>query len=367
MKKIVIAFVATMLLSLLGILLIRGVQQETEVTKKENKVGLVLNGPKDDRSWGQSQYMGLMKAAEELNLSVVCAENVPEDRQCRVVMDNLIQDGCEIIVCDSIGYGEHMAALAQRHPEIYFFHAAGLEGRKNMVTYFGRMYQMRYLSGMVAGLQTETNEIGFVAGLPIDEVNRGINAFTLGVQRVNQKAKVHVIFTKSWTGEKESKEATEKLLTKVPKIDVLTMHVNAMAPLEIAEERGIWSIGYNLDNSDLFPKTFLTAPIWNWEKYYTPHILKCLQGKLRLSNTTYWEGLESGLIELAKFTPNVKTGIREQVKAVHETMKKGHFDVFYGPIYDTEGTLRVDTGECMPDDKLLHEFDWYVKGVEIHE
>ena len=143
------------------------------------------------------------------------------------------------------------------------------------------------------------------------------------------------------------------------------MHSDAMAPLEVAEEKGVWSIGYNMDNSAKYPNSFLTAPVWKWECFYTPHILECLQGKFE--EHEYWEGVETGIVDLAPFTGHVKDGIAEAVEAERARLQSGTYDVFYGPIWDNEGNLRVAEGETMSDRTLLNEFDWYVEGVIIND
>jgi len=253
-----------------------------------------------------------------------------------------------------------MVDAAEKYPEIYFLHATGTGSDKNMSTYFGRIYQIRYLCGIVAGLQTETNEIGYVAAFPIPEVNRGINAFTLGVRSVNSEATVYVSWTYSWHDDTSAAEATNKLLDN-HNIDVLTMHSDSLMPLEIAEERGVMSIGYNYDNSRNYPETYLTAAVWDWEEFYTPIILKCLQGKFEGKH--YWEGIDTGMVSLAPLTDKVNDETEAIVLQEMERISSGTYDVFYGPIYDNEGNLRVEEGECMTDNAMLNEFDWYVEGV----
>lgn len=364
MRKIMATILIFVCVIVAGMLLIRMNQTETDVTKTQTKVGFILNGKLDDHSWGESHYNGMEISAKELNLDVVYKEDIPEDERCVETIEELITSGCEIIICNSFGYGAWELECAKNHPEVYFFHATGVEECENLSTYFGRIYQMRYLSGIVAGLQTETNEIGYVAAFPIAEVNRGINAFTLGVRLVNPEAKVYVKWSESWVGEEESAKATQELID-AHEIDVLAMHVDAMAPLEIADRNGIWTIGYNIDNSKRFPDTFLTAPIWNWEKFYEPRILECLQGKFQ--GVHYWEGVETGLVGLSELTKNVKPGVKEKVEEELVRLMSGTFDVFYGPIVDNEGTVRVKEGQSMTDAHMLNDFFWYVEGVVTDE
>ncbi|MBO5354013.1 MAG: BMP family ABC transporter substrate-binding protein [Lachnospiraceae bacterium] len=359
MKKIVITAAIILAVIIVGIFYISGREEK----KESLKVGIVLNGQVDDQSWSQSHYEGICRTVQELGLELVYEEAVPESEECVARMEAMIAEGCNIIICNSFNYGTYIQEAAEEHPEVHFFHASGVEEKENLSTYFGRMYQMRYLSGIVAGLQTETNQIGYVAAFPISEVNRGINAFTLGVHSVNPEAVVYVEWCNSWTDDKEAGEATRTLITNYD-IDVLAMHTDSLRPLEIAEEEGIWSIGYNMDNSRRCDDFFLTAPVWNWENFYTPRIKEVQQGKFVGRN--YWEGAESGMISLAPLTEHVKEGIAVIVEEKMQEISSGTFDVFYGPIYDRNGTLRIPAGESMSDEAMLNEFDWYVEGVKIH-
>lgn len=360
MKKILAVAGAIIGIIIIGIVMISVRETDLEVTRDRTKVGLILNGTIDDHSWGQAHYEGMQQCADSLNLEVCYRENVPADEQCKEYIKELIDQGCEIIICNSFGFGEYVLEMAEEHRDIYFFHATGVEETDNLATYFGRIYQMRYLSGIVAGLQTETNEIGYVAAYPIPEVNRGINAFTLGVRRVNPDAYVYVEWTQSWTGDEEAEEATEKLLDEHD-IDVLTIHTDTNRTLEIAEERGIWCIGYNMDNYELYPNTFLTAPVFEWENFYEPHILECLQGKFM--GRHYWDGAETGIVSLAPLSRNVKPGIQKEIETAGQKFVSGTFDVFYGPIRDADGEIRVREMECMTDAEMLSAFNWYVEGV----
>lgn len=365
MKKILALAILFVFVIAIGIGLIHGTTIDTEVTKQKTKVGFILNGDIDDHSWGESHYNGMEKTAKSLNLVVQYAKNTPESEASEKVIEQLIQDGCKIIICNSFGFGDAQIKMAEKYPEVYFFHATGVNSRRNMSTFFGRVYQMRYLSGIVAGLQTQTNEIGYIAAFPISEVNRGINAFALGVRSVNPKATVHVKFTNTWVEDELTRDVTEEFFMECPNIDVMTLHSDSQAPLQLADEKAIWTIGYNIDNEKLYPNTFLTAPVWAWEKFYEPHILECLQGKFH--EQKYWEGLETGIVDLAPLTKNVKEGTQEIVDAEKQKLLTGEFDVFYGPIKDNEGKERIAAGENMSDDVLLNEFDWYVEGVVIHE
>jgi len=363
MKKIIIIMSIIIVALVGGIYFITYHKAEPDVTKNATKVGVIMNGSKTDRSWNQAHYEALERTAAELNLSITYEESVLAENVAEIV-DSFVKEECKIIIACSFEYGEHIVKAAEQYPEIFFFHATGTESRKNMSSYFGRMYQMRYLTGIAAGLQTETNEIGYVAAFPISEVNRGINAFTLGVRSVNPNATVYVTWTNSWGSDSLTAEATESLISK-HNIDVLTMHSDSLETVRIADEHGIASIGYNIDNSEFYPETFLTAAVWDWEKFYTPNILKCLQGKFEGRN--YWEGSDTGIIDTAPLSGKAKIGIAEAMEAERRHLNSGTYDVFYGPIYDNKGKLRVEERESLSDNAMLNEFDWYVEGVVLDE
>lgn len=363
MKKVFMLSGIIILAIVAGIFVITTREKNTQVTEKTTKVGVILNGVKEDRSWSQSHYEGLEDTAAQLNLELLYRENVTVD-MINDEIEKLVEADCEIIVANSFEFGEGMEYAAKKYPEVYFFHATGVSAGKNLSSYFGRMYQIRYLTGIVAGMQTETDRIGYVAAFPIDEVNRGINAFTLGVRSVNPEAEVYVSWTNSWNDDVTAEQVTENLIDEYG-IDVLAMHHDSVTPLEVAERRGVMSIGYNVDNSEYYPNTFLTAAIWDWESFYTPHILTCLQEKFKGHH--YWESIETGMVSIAPLSAMVKQGVAEAVEEKRQRMISGTFDVFYGPVRDNEGQIRVAEGESMTDDVMLNHFDWYVEGVVIDE
>ena len=361
MKKIIVIAVVIIAAIIVGIFAIHSYDNSNE--DKPVTAGLILNGSADDRSWSQSHYEGMVKTSEELGINLIFRENVIES-DLETTADELVELGCEIIVCNSFGYGEYLGDVAAKYPDVYFFHASGVENGDNVTTFFGRMYQIRYLTGIAAGMQTKTDEIGYVAAFPISEVNRGINAFTLGVRSVNPDAKVYVSWTNSWVDDAAAETASQKLIDS-HNIDIIAMHVDSLKPLEVADRSGIMSIGYNFNNNDSYPNSFLTAAVWSWENFYTPHIRECLQDKF--SGKNYWNGIDTGIVSLAPLGKNADPLIEAHILEEEERFASGTFDVFYGPVYDSEGNVRVDSEESMSDDVMLNKFDWYVEGVIIDE
>lgn len=363
MKKIFAIAIPIIVLLLAGLCIMILYDGEGDTGEKVTAVGVILNGRKDDLSWSNSHYDALEKTAETLALSVTYTETVTTDTIAAVI-EGYVESGCEIIVANSFEFGDAMKRAAQKYPQIYFFHCSGVDEGKNFTSYFGRMYQLRYLTGIVAGMQTKTDSIGYVAAFPISEVNRGINAFALGVHSVNPDAKVHVRWTSSWVADETAAAATKELISECG-IDVLAMHTDSIAPLHVAEENGVMSIGYNRANPEICPETYLTAAVWDWEKFYTVHIRHCLQG--RFVGDNYWDGIDTGVVAMAELSDKAEAGIAQAVQEEYDKLISGTSDVFYGPVYDREGNLRVEEGESMTDYAMLNEFDWYVEGVVTDE
>lgn len=363
MKKIIVIAAVIVAVIIIGIIGINIYYSNLGNPIGKTMVGLVLNGSISDKSWSQSHYEAMLKTADELGLDIIYRENVP-DEGVAAVADEFAEAGCEIIICNSFGYGEYLKEISEKYPEIYFYHASGVEYGGNVSTYFGRMYQIRYLCGIAAGMQTKTNEIGYVAAFPISEVNRGINAFTLGVRSVNPDAQVFVSWTDSWVDDNEAAVAAERLIND-HNIDILTMHVDSLRPLEVADRNGIMSIGYNFDNSADYPETYLTSAVWSWENFYIPHIRECLQGNFEGRN--YWEGVDTGIVSLAPLSEKANPAVRDKIEEEKARLESGVFDVFYGPVRDSEGNYRVLEDESMTDNNMLNNFDWYVEGVVIDE
>ena len=281
------------------------------------------------------------------------------------MIDRMVKQGCQAIVATSFGYGPYMKQAAEAYPKVSFLHATGIDYSKNLTSFFGRMYQVRYLSGIVAGLQSRSGVIGYVAAMDIPEVVRGINAFTLGVRSVAPQAKVYVKYVKSWNDDKLTADVTYELITKYHQIDILTMHSNSLEPLKIAEQRNIGTIGYNFDNAQLFPRTYLTAAVWRWENVYLPMLRDCLLGGYEGNH--FWFGMEKNVADLSPFTRNLHPHVRQGLVAARKKLEREAFDVFYGPVYDNKGQLRVKQGENLSDAQLLNDFDWYVEGVVVDE
>jgi len=332
--------------------------------KETEKIGFITVGDTSDTGWSAINYQGIKSACEELEVELVERLEVPEnDSSCLKAVDELAEEGVGMIVLNGSKYsGEIMEHLAD-YPSIAFYDTNVNFYTTNLTTYSSRLYQARYLSGIVAGLQTRSGKIGFVAADKQTEVYRGINAFALGVQRVNPDAEVIVAWTKGMTDEEGGRQKAKELIGKEG-VDVITYHQNQPHVIEVAEECGIASIGYYEPVTDVSDK-YLTCAMCDWVPLYKNLIQEYLKGQANTSKYD-WLGLEAGVIILTDYSPLVSEEARREVEEARQEILSG-FDVFHGEIYDNQGIERCGEGETMSDDTLMYDMDWLVEGVRVYE
>lgn len=332
-----------------------------QAEEKTPKAGVLMVGHRKDNSWNEAHWLGIREAALEAEVQVVCEENVaPED--CAAVMERLIGEGCNIIINTSVSFEEGAKQVAPRHHDVSFLQATGNAILPNLSPYMGRMYQARYLAGIVAGSYSRTGAVGYVTTVAIPETIRGINAFALGVRRVNPRAEVYVKYTEAWSDDEAAKKATEALLAEAPRIDVLGLHIDTYGPLDVAREHGIRAIGCNSWSKD-YRDVLLTAVVWQWDRLYAKQLQQALRGGL--SGRNYLLGIESGIVDLAPLSQDCSWEAQRLVWETKRQLVDGSLDVFYGPIRDRQGIMRAVEGESIPDRELFGKMDWYVEGVRL--
>jgi len=335
-----------------------GKKEKKTVDGKEVVMGFVYVGPIGDGGWTYAHEQGRKFVEQETGIRTIFKETVPEGAEVKDVIRSMIDQGATIIAATSFGYMDYVVEIAKEYPKVKFLHCSGYKMGENLSTYFGRIEQPRYLSGIVAGMKTKTNKIGYVAAFEIPEVIRGINAFTLGAKSVNPKIEVHVRWTHTWYDPAKEKEAAKALLAE--KCDVIAQHQDTAGPQQAAEEKGVFSIGYNSDMSKMAPKAYMTAPVWNWGPYYANEVKKVLAGSWKSAD--YWEGMKADIVRLAPLTKNAPDGAEAKVNEIKKKILDGTFNVFSGPIKDQKGIVKVPAGSALSDKDQL-SCDWFVEGV----
>ncbi|WP_440996659.1 BMP family ABC transporter substrate-binding protein [Arhodomonas sp. SL1] len=324
------------------------------------KVGFVYVSPIGDAGWTYQHDQGRKALEENLGdrVETQYVENVPEGADAERVIQQLASGGADLIFTTSFGYMNPTVKVAQRFPDTVFEHATGYKRAENVGTYMPRLYEGRYLAGMVAGAMTESDRLGFVAAFPIPEVIRAINAFTRGARASNPDATVRVIWINAWYDPSKARQAAETLMDQGA--DVVTHHTDSHAVVQAAAERENYAIAYHSDMAAYGDEYHLTSVAHHWGDFYTQRAEEVLNGEWTSRNV--WGGIASGMVDIGDFSAEVPEAVREEVMAARQAMIDGELHPFAGPVIAKDGTEKVAEGETLSDEALLN-MDYYVEGV----
>lgn len=334
-----------------------GTATEEAVEGEVFKVAFVYVAPIGDLGWTWAHDQGRLAIEEEFGdkVETTFIELVAEGPDSERVIRDFAQKGYDLIFTTSFGYMDPTETVATEFPETWFVHISGFKQADNMSNVFGRMYIPRYLSGIAAGAATESNVIGYVAAFPIPEVVRGMNAFTLGVRAINPNAEVRVVYTNTWFGPPEEREAAQALLDQGA--DVIAQHQDTTEPQKAAQEAGKVSIGYDSDMREFVGDSVLTSPIWNWGPKYVDIVRQIMDGTYQ--SESYWD---AEITALAPFSPQMDARIVDMIQEQELAIRGGKAEVFCGPITSNTGILLVEEGNCLTDGEML-SMEWYVEGI----
>jgi len=324
------------------------------------KIGFVYVSPVGDAGWTYQHDLSRKALEKALGGKVKTSfvESVPEGADAERVIRGFAASGHKLIFTTSFGYMNPTLKVAKKFPGITFEHATGYKHAKNVGTYLARFYEGRYLTGIVAGKMTKSNKIGYVAAFPIPEVVRGINAFTRGLRSVNPKAQVNVVWVSSWYDPGKEREAAETLIAQGA--DVITQHTDSTAPVQAAENKGVYAIGYHSDMSKYGKKAHLTATTHYWGSHYIDAAKAVMAGTWK--SESLWGGIKEGMIKLAPYGSAVPADVRALTDAKSMEVASGKLHPFQGPVKDQSGKVRIAAGQTMSDKDMLG-FNWYVEGV----
>lgn len=334
---------------------------------KDLTIGFVYVGAKDDYGYNQAHAEGAKALKSLPGVKLREEENVPETVAVQKTLESMINlDGAKLLFPTSFGYFDpHILKLAEKYPEITFLHCGGLytEGKhpKNAGSYFGYIDEAEYVSGIVAGLTTKTNRLGFIAAKAIPQVLRNINAFTLGARSVNPKVTTSVVFTGDWSLPVKEAEAANSLVDQG--VDVLTAHVDSpKVVIESAERRGVYSTGYHASQAKLAPKGYLTGAEWNWEKVYTEYVNNIKKG-------VKWQhlvrgGFKEGYVRMSAYGPAVSAEAKAKADAAKAGLTAGTLVIFKGPLKDNAGKELLKDGVAQTQTNIeLEKMAYLVEGV----
>ncbi|HVC62112.1 MAG TPA: BMP family ABC transporter substrate-binding protein [Acetobacteraceae bacterium] len=324
------------------------------------KVGFIYLGPVGDFGWTYQHDIARKAAVAHFGdkIKTTFVENVPEGPDSEKVLNDLANQGHKLIFATSFGYMNYVLNSAKRHPKVFYEHATGYKRAVNVSTYNIRFYQARYVQGVIAGKMSKAGLAGYVGSVPVPEVVQGLNAFMLGMQSVNPKARLKFVLINSWYDPPKEGEAAKALMDQG--CDILTQHTDSPAPLQAAASRGIKAFGQSTDMSKFAPHTELTASTDVWGPYYIKRIQDVLSNTWKSTDT--WGGFDSGMLVMSPFT-NMPDDVKALAEQTVTAITAGKNKIFVGPLTDQNGTVKIPAGTVM-DDVALNQMQWLVQGIE---
>jgi len=319
-------------------------------------------GPVGDGGWTFAHDNGRKAIEKEFGDKVRTSfvESVPEAADAERVFRDMVGQGAKLVFGTTFGYMEPMRKVADDAKGVKFEHATGYKQSDNLRTYDSRTYEGAYLAGIIAGGMTKSNTLGVVGSIPIPEVIRNINAFTLGAQSVNKDAKTRVVWVGEWFNPPKETEAAQSLINQGA--DVLMQNTDSSAVLQTAEKNGKLAFGWDSDMTAYGPKAHLASAIIDWAPYYIKATREALDGTWNGGGHTWW-GVKEGAIDLVSISAQVPAELKAKAEAVKAGLKDGSYTIWKGPIEGADGRPVLAAG-AVADDAFLSGINWYVKGVE---
>ncbi len=325
------------------------------------KIAFAYVGPVGDGGWTFAHDNARKAVEKEFGDKIVTSfvENVPESADAERVIRDMASQGNKVIFGTTFGYMETMLKLAPEFKDVKFEHATGYKTADNMRTYDSRTYEGAYMAGLIAGKMSKTGTLGVVASVPIPEVIRNINSFTLGAQTSNPKVKTKVVWVNEWFNPPKETEAATSLINGGA--DVLFQNTDSPAVLKTAQDKGKRAFGWDSDMTAYGPKAHLASAVINWTPYYIKATKDALEGTWTTGGV--WWGVKEGAIDLVSVAEDVPAETKAKVDEVRAGLKAGTFSIWKGPLVDNTGKTILKDGE-VADDKFLSGVMFYVKGVE---
>ena len=368
-NKIIVGLIGAVILGALYFM--TSGEKATNLADKSNeatKVGFVYLTTPGDHGWTYAHEVARQDVEKHFGNKVetTFVENVPEGPDSARVIRELAKQGNDIIFTTSFGYMDHTIKVAKEFPNVKFEHITGYKRSPNVATGNIRFYEGRYVQGVVAGMMTKSNKIGYLASFPIPEVIQGINAFGIGLRSVNPKAEVSVIWVNSWYD--PVKEADAAKVHIAEGADILAQHTDSPAMLQTAQKAGVHGFGQSSDMKAFAPKAQLFSSVNNWGPYYISKIQQMMDGNWSTGDGpdhwagNTWVGMADDYLVLSPFE-NMPEDVAKAAAQATADIKSGKNKIFTGPIKDNSGKVRVPAGKTLNDGELFQTLDYYVDGI----
>lgn len=332
------------------------------------KIGFAHSTDSKTSSWTYSHELGRKHLEHTLSDSVetVSMFNLSNSSEAIAMLQQLVDDGCNIIFTTTPALLNSTLKVAMDNPDCNFLNCSFLHSFKHVNTYFGRIHEPRFLSGIIAGAMSRTDKIGYIAPTPEIDILSGINAFTLGARMVNPCAEVHIKWLELIGENIDTAKATIELASLG--VDIISHH-NTLVDRTFSREYGVYTIKEN-DQGLYEPDSYLAVPIWNWGIFYQKYVRSIQVGGIRLGVgnadlgrvRNYWWGLESGLLDFFYAKSKIPPETSKLVELIKTGFLSHSLEVFTGPIYDNNKNLVTENDHELNREEIL-SMDWLVNGI----
>jgi len=332
--------------------------------KKQLKVAFVYAKDTKTSSWTYAQEMGRIHVSKVFgeSISTSYVDNVPETPEAYQTLKQLALDGNDVVFATSPSFINATLKAALEYPGTKFLNCSETHSFKHVNTYFGRIYEPRFLAGIAAGAVTKTNLLGYVGTTPMPGVINGINSFALGARMVNPDVKVKVIFLNRWDDIKQAGAASEALIAQG--CDVISHH-DTLSDRKVTGEYGVYAVTEG-DNGRI--NEYIAAPVWNWGIFYEKILRNLMKGSWKPFGTeqkviNFWWGMDSGIVDFFYSRRLVPQETQKLIDFMSKMIINGLYHPFTGPIYSQDGTLMVRQGEAATREQIIG-MDWFVNIID---
>jgi basic membrane lipoprotein Med (substrate-binding protein (PBP1-ABC) superfamily) len=341
------------------------------IPKRKLKVAFAYARTIEGSGWTYSHELGRLHLEDALGdmISTSYVDNVPENADAYKELKKLVFEGNDIIFTTSPIYLNPTLKCALEFPLVKFFNCSEAHPYKHVSNYYGRTYEPRFLTGIIAGSMTKNNILGYVATSPTPEVISSINAFALGAKMVNPYAKVKVAWTNEWNSRLKFNNAGTKLINEGADI---ICNRTLEVPHTVSHDFGVYSMLCTIDMEKGVPDKYLATPIWNWGVFYEKIVRNVLNDTFKnimdmFSNNSklinFWWGIDTGVVDIFYSKELLPAETQKLVNLMKKMIMNNVYSPFTGPIYDKAGNLRIDNEETASYEQIL-SMDWFVENVE---
>jgi len=328
------------------------------------KVGFVYVSPIPGSAWSLAWDRARQDLVQKFGAQTTVVQPIPETPVVVGTLQDLIRKGDKLIFATAIGYQPFVVQVAKQNPNVDFVVTGPwiltTPRPKNVASVYGDLWQVRYLTGIVAASMSKKKALGFVSAHSLPSVISGINGFELGAQSVDPKITTKVVLTNNWYDPPASTQAAEALASSG--VDVIAKHMDDIGACLGAKAAGVWCIGSEADTSAQTPSTYLTGSVYNWNNYSEQKYQQAASG--HFVNDEFDGNLADGLIKLGPINPAVPASVKAKVMTAEQQLASGKKQVFTGPIYSNTGKLMLPPGQmwATPAQVYAH-MTFYVKGI----